>query len=254
VRLRVGKSEFLEAEQINVGRFPLWVRKDPRGKHWDVDVTRPILEGDEYELEPLIASNHQLHWVLDIGAHIGSFTLKIKGHWPEAKIIAAEPDPDNAALFRKNTEDLEDVFLHEAAVLGSGRWRRAHLRQAGRANQDHNAAASNVAEAVEPFDADVAPPTVTVDATGIVDLLAKYGAPVIDLLKLDCEGAEGAILEALDAAGLMKRVGWIRGEWHYFENIPRIEAALEKTHTYSFHRGHTPWGAFIAHRNLEEWN
>jgi len=34
-----------------------------------------------------------------------------------------------------------------------------------------------------------------------------------DLFKLDCEGSEAAILRALAAAGLMRTVGWVTGEW-----------------------------------------
>lgn len=251
MRLRSGKSGFIEAEKVRVGGFDLWIRKEPRAGQWDLEVTEPILAGDEYELEPLISSGHELRWVLDIGAHIGSFALRIKNHWPQARIIAAEPDPDSAALLRKNVEGLPGVFAHEVAVLGNGGSRRVHLRQAGRANSDRNAAASSVKEVIDSFDEGALSATTTVDAIGIVELISQYDSPVIDLLKLDCEGAEGPILEALAATDLMKSVRWIRGEWHFHATIPRIEAALAKTHTVAFHRGDTAWGFFIAHHNSD---
>ena len=251
MRLRVGKGAFLEVEKVTVGHSQLWVRKNARGRYWDIDVTRAILEGDEYQLEPLIAAGHRLRWVLDIGAHIGSFTLRVKKSWPEARVIAAEPDPDNAALFRRNTEGLDHVFLHEVAVLGSGRRGRAHLRQAGRVNRDRNATASWVAEAVQGLDQKANPPTITVDRAGIVDLLDRHGRPTIDLLKLDCEGAEGEILLALARVGHLERVNWIRGEWHFHQNIGRIEQALRQTHTFHIHQDRDPWGGFIAHRKMD---
>lgn len=251
MRLRVAKGAFLEVEKVTVGHSQLWVRKNARGRYWDIDVTRAILERDEYQLEPLVAENSGLGWVLDIGAHIGSFTLRVKSLWPGARVIAAEPDPDSAALFRKNTEGLDHVFLHEVAVLGSGSGGRAHLRQAGRVNRDRNAAASWVAEAVDGLDRKANPPTLTVERAGIVDLLDRHGRPTIDLLKLDCEGAEGEILLALARGGHLERVNWIRGEWHFHQNIGRIEQALRQTHAFHIHQDRDPWGGFIAQRRMD---
>ena len=252
MRLTAGALDFVEAEQAHVGGFSIWIRKDPRARHWDIDVTQPILEGYEYELEPLVRSRHELCCVVDIGAHIGSFTMKVKRHWPRAHIIAAEPDPDSAALFRKNLQNVDGISLHEAAILGRTDSSKAHLRQTGRANEDGNPAASWVAEAGRGVYRRPRRPTLAVSCLSILDLLRVHGNPHIDLLKLDCEGAEGEILRTLRESGYLKRVGWIRGEWHFRANIPQIEAALGGTHRFHIDRPGTRMGTFIAHRNLEE--
>jgi len=249
VLLEIGEQGLLEIERVTVGGIRLWVREEPRGRRWDLEVATAILEADEYLLAPLGADGPRLGWVLDIGAHIGCFTLAVKRRWPQARVIAAEPDPDNAALFRRNTEALRDIHLHETAVLGRGDRRLAHLRQAGRFNHDRNAAACWVAEAVEGLDRKANPPTLAVDCSGILELLDRYGRPPIDLLKLDCEGAEGEILLALQAAGYLARVGWIRGEWHFERNLPRIRQALGETHRLQIDEPGEPWGAFVAHRD-----
>lgn len=250
MQLIVESRQLLDVVRVRIGEYDLWIREEPRSRHWDTEVARPILEGDEYELEALRAAGHRLRWVVDVGAHVGSFTLKIKRWWPEARVLAAEPDPDSAALFRRNTEGLDGVAFEEAAVLGRPGIAEARLRQAGRANHDGNAAASSVLEVAHPLGPTQRPATVVVRAASVLELLERHELPRIDLLKLDCEGAEGEILEALRDAGWLERVGWIRGEWHGWEALPRIEEALRATHTWAIERGEYPWGGFIAHNHL----
>lgn len=250
MQLVVASRQILDVVRVRIGEFDLWVRQEARSRHWDMEVARPILDGDEYELEPLRSAGHRLRWVVDVGAHVGSFTLKIKRWWPEARVLAAEPDPDSAALFRENVEGLDGVAFEEAAVLGQPGVAEARLRQAGRANHDGNAAASSVLEVAHPLPPDRRPATTVVRAVSVLDLLERHGLPRIDLLKLDCEGAEAEILEALRDAGWMERVGWIRGEWHGCDALPRLEAALGSTHTAAFQRGEVPWGGFIAHNHM----
>lgn len=248
-QLVVETRALLDAVAVEIGDYRLWVRAEPRARRWDEEVVRPILEGDEYELEPLRAAGHHPRTVLDVGAHIGAFTLKVKRFWPRAQVIAAEPDPESAALLARNVGALGGVSIYPGALLGRPGARQAHLRQGG-ANDDRNAAASRLPEVIEPLAGDraVPPATALVEACDVVDLLARHGDPEIDLLKLDCEGAEAEILERLAAADRMRRIGWVRGEWHFLPNLPRLAAALAPTHVFNFHRGDAPWGAFIAHR------
>lgn len=53
--------------------------------------------------------------VLDIGANIGAFTLRASKMWPDSKIYAYEPMPENAKEFRANCGNGR-VVLTEAAV------------------------------------------------------------------------------------------------------------------------------------------
>jgi len=60
--------------------------------------------------------------VIDIGAHIGAFTLYAA--WRGAKVYAYEPDPDNYSLLVQNTKlnRLQNVRAFKLAVAGhSGR-------------------------------------------------------------------------------------------------------------------------------------
>jgi len=251
LQLIVESRSLLDIEQVDVGGVPLWVRATPHGRAADIAIASAVLESDEYVLGPLRDAGHPLRWVLDIGGHVGSFTRAVKRWWPEAQVLAAEPDPDSAALFRKNTEGMDGVFLTEAALLGRGDVPEVSFRQGGRANRDGNAAASRVVDVVRPIGDPGCWPTAVVPAMSVVDLLARHGNPVIDLLKLDCEGAEGEILLALRDAGCLKRVRWIRGEWHFPANAERVAEALRDTHEAHIDPGggyHV--GFFIAHQRL----
>jgi FkbM family methyltransferase len=248
LQLIVESRTLLDVEQVDVGGVPLWVRATPHGRVCDMAISSAVLDDDEYVLRPLRDGGHALRWVLDVGGHVGSFTRAVKRWWPEAQVIAAEPDPDSAALFRKNTEGLDGVFLTEAALLGRSGVPEVEFRQAGRANRDGNAAASRVVDVVRPLGDAGCWATTIVPAMSVIDLLERHGNPVIDLLKLDCEGAEGEILEALRDAGRLERVRWIRGEWHFPANAVRVAEALRGTHVSHVDTSGSKRGFFIAHR------
>ena len=43
--------------------------------------------------------------VLDLGANIGATTAHYESMWPDAQIVAVEPDPGNAEVLRVNTNE-----------------------------------------------------------------------------------------------------------------------------------------------------
>jgi len=56
---------------------------------------------DEYQINDL--RPHNVRTIVDIGAHVGSFTVLCHHYWPEAKIVAIEPHPDSFDLLQRNT-------------------------------------------------------------------------------------------------------------------------------------------------------
>ena len=81
--------------------------------------------------------------------------------------------------------------------------------------------------------------------------ISEWGVSEVDLLKLDCEGAEYVIIPELSALDLMAQVGWIRGEWHSRKDNKLLEAFLSETHAFNIDLNlpHEV-GMFIAHRRL----
>ena len=56
--------------------------------------------------------------IVDVGANIGQFTNAVKLFYPDARVIAFEPDPEVFADLETNTAGLSNVTLHNEA-LGS---------------------------------------------------------------------------------------------------------------------------------------
>lgn len=154
--------------------------------------------------------------VLDCGANVGLASLWVKRRYPRARITAYEADPAIAAICQRNLarNGAADVEVIAAAV-----WREAGeiaFRQEG-----------SDSGAVELVAVDTPGTLRTVPAVRLRDEVAR--APV-DLLKLDIEGAELAVLE--DIEDVLPQVVAIHVEVHDFDArarlLPRCLLLLER--------------------------
>jgi FkbM family methyltransferase len=123
--------------------------------------------------------------IADLGGNIGLFGLYALSRWPVASLRSFEPDPANAALLRATIAanesggrwELEQVAVSNAdttAAFETGLLSESRLAAGGRAHG--NAARGSAAVSID---------------VAVVDLFAQ---PPVDLLKIDIEGAEWAIL------------------------------------------------------------
>ena len=81
--------------------------------------------------------------------------------------------------------------------------------------------------------------------------VADFGIDEVDLIKLDCEGAEYLIVSELSALGLMDRIGWIRGEWHCRKDNLLLANLLSQTHVFNIDPNYPhSVGMFVAHRAI----
>ena len=115
--------------------------------------------------------------IIDLGANIGLFGVFAAVRWPEARIVAFEPDPANATV-------------HERTVAENGlggRWTLTHAA-AGASDGVAEFAAGQVALS-HLADSNDGEPTITVP---VHDVLPDFGK--VDLVKMDIEGGEWAIL------------------------------------------------------------
>jgi FkbM family methyltransferase len=133
--------------------------------------------------------------VMDVGANVGLFSAYVLSRWPDARILAFEPDPANAALLRRTIG---------ANRLGD-RWR---VEQAAVSTRDgHVSFAAGLFADSHIADGDRGHPTVTVPTR---DIFGEDHA--VDLLKIDIEGGEWPILLDGRLATLGARV--LVMEWH----------------------------------------
>jgi len=129
-----------------------------------------INRGGEYP----VFKNYSPHVIIDAGANIGLATLFFRRHYPDAKIIAIEPDIENAKLFKKNTSKYGDIHLIHAG-LGPDTGKSLRIKNA------HDKAYSYILE--EAVDGGV--PEINVD-----EICREYNCDKIDIFKIDIEGGE----------------------------------------------------------------
>lgn len=144
--------------------------------------------------------------VVDIGAHIGSFTV-----WAlkqGASVVAFEPDDDNYKLLEHNVSynlnpNMGEVELHPVAVKGI---EGVYFIDRGAEGQPNTGGYKIVdemmGESVEGL-------------TAINPYLVFEGGKKVDYLKLDCEGSEYEILHFMDEHGFLQLVEKIVMEWHF---------------------------------------
>ncbi len=121
--------------------------------------------------------------VVDVGAHIGSFSIMAARS--ANKVLAFEPEPTNYQMLKKNMEinHLENMSAFEMAVSGASGYQDIYTFQGG-SSADYSLYKSGIMNVK----------TGRIPTISIKDIMEREGLPRIDFLKLDCEGAEHDIL------------------------------------------------------------
>lgn len=142
--------------------------------------------------------------VVDIGAHVGAFTLWLAERHPRLRAVCVEPDPDAYRYLARNTQRIA-ATLHRQAVGASSRTSMLRRPIPGGGVSTLQAVGDGDETAVE--------------VVSLEEVLAPL--PDVSLLKLDCEGCEYELVLDTPAApwGRVRRVVL---EYH---TIPRHEPA-----------------------------
>jgi FkbM family methyltransferase len=200
---------------------PVFFREEKREA--DLDVFNEVVNGDCYLME-VIKSFYTPLVVVDVGAHIGSFSLLAKRAWPNAKIFAVEPEKENVELLKANLHRYPNAYAIDGAV--SYLEDKVLVRGKNATGGNHLVSKSqeitnNNYERLE-------------DEIKLYKL--KDIATFIDCLKMDCEGGEYEILE-YESKELLEGVKITLGEYHGC--LDRFKPAIEKAmpHMRMFYTG-----------------
>jgi FkbM family methyltransferase len=165
-----------------VRRPPLLAASQPGHSHW---LTQRIWEG-EYDRRGFVPRRG---WhVLDIGANIGAWSLLAARRG--ARVTAVEPHPETVDYLRRNT-DRAPVTVLQAAVMPTGGSTRLYL---GDADSRHSVLGAEQRSTARLTD------SVEVPAVAFEELISRGW----DLVKMDCEGIEHALLESAPAETLRR--------------------------------------------------
>jgi len=138
--------------------------------------------------------------VVDIGANLGAFAL-FAARQGASTVLAFEPNSAAHASLERNVDEngLEGIVRPRQLAVTGVAGQRVRFPVAP-------SAYNRIARGDEEGDYE------TVETTSLAEIVAKEAPNGIDLLKLDCEGAEYDILFAPDAP--LDRVREIRMEYH----------------------------------------
>jgi FkbM family methyltransferase len=180
--LRHGWPEFWPVIRIKVPGYDL--RVYARTGTSDCAVLEQIFFEREYKpLENL----GDVRAIIDCGANVGYSSLYFLNRYPRARVVAVEPDPDNAAMWQRNLAR----YGNRAQLIVSGVWSHAGRLALVRGEYgDGRAWATQVREvaAGEPDAAD------SFAATDIPSLLSLAGG-FADILKVDIERSEAVVFQ-----------------------------------------------------------
>ena len=153
----------------------------------DIEVFVQVYGWREYEWEFAVAPRV----IVDAGAYTGLSTAFFAMRYPEATIIAIEPDDNNFSMLARNTASFANVHLLQAALWsesgavslvdpGDGHW-GIRLAESARAGASESAPSGKVVRAVT-----------------VPDVMRAHGLGRIDLLKVDIEGSEMEVFSHAD--------------------------------------------------------
>lgn len=153
---------------------------------------------DCYRLAELLAPLHDRPLqVFDIGAHIGSFATNVATRHPQARIECFEPSPQSAAYLRRNVEQnglAGRVAVHQVALAAE---EGSALLDDNDGGSVHNGLVRGEGRLVVGSDALAQRHTVEVPTTTFDKAVAAAPAHP-QLVKMDCEGGEYALVYASD--------------------------------------------------------
>jgi FkbM family methyltransferase len=143
--------------------------------------------------EPALIRKRAVRTIIDVGANLGFFTIRAKQLWPDAKIVAIEPDPNNYAslvehISINNLSDIKplqiglsdkcgcfDLYLAPRNIAGHSMYKKTDR-------------------------------SIEINTKTLADVISMLPNSKCDLLKMDCEGCEFSILNTLTQE-LADRIG-----------------------------------------------
>ncbi len=156
---------------------------------------REVFSHDEYYFE----TDNPTPFIIDAGAHIGLTTLYFKSLYPQAKIVAIEPNPTLFKILEKNVfeNQLDDVTLINGALAetaGTAELFVDSTKNKWWSTGSFIKGAWTKQQESIPIEVETWP-------------LSEFITQPVDLLKIDIEGAEQKVLEAsIDSLSMVSQI------------------------------------------------
>lgn len=213
-------------KKMRTGDLVLVTRPNPIAMKMDYDaylVFKEIFIEDFYKINSILKKVRTNAVVLDIGANTGFFSYLILSKLKSAKVFAFEPFKKNVQLINatisRNVNIKDNLVVIEKAVTDK------HNEEI-KFYVDESAEQTSIASIYNNFDNRNTGYTI-VKTTNLENILKENNIDKIDILKLDCEGAEYPILyNASD--DLLKKINLMLIEAHPLDNDKLSNESLVK--------------------------
>jgi FkbM family methyltransferase len=194
----VVRSSGLRLKKIKIGRNTIKL-SIPAGEEKKMTVEfRSIFYDDCYGLRQI---DGKVNNILDVGSNVGFFSLAARSRFPDASIHSYEPNPQMQPHLLNNTGPLA-IQVHPEAIGAQDGWIEMDARQGSL------------------FAKTVASRNGHIKQTAVATAIDRMGGSV-DLLKLDCEGAEW---ELFNDRTIWQSIGRLTMEYHLWAS-PGLEVA-----------------------------
>ncbi len=197
--LYAGRYGFVGKEIELIRRGGLRIKLRPNTD--DLRITKSNFVDENYTKDFVPITEDSI--VVDVGAHIGSFSLMAARI--AYRVLAFEPEPNNYQMLRKNMElnHARNMSIFEMAVSGVSGYQDIYTFPGG-SSADYSLIKRGAASIK----------TGSVPTISVEEIIKREGLPRIDFLKLDCEGSEHDILRYIS-----------------FEAAAKIRGMAIETHT-----------------------
>lgn len=183
-RGEMGGLEMVEREGIKI------VYRGNDGKETpDLSILNDLFDRAAYAEEVLTLPQNSV--VVDVGAHIGVYSLIVKSRRPDLRVYAVEPLPENVELLRRNiAENGMDIKVFPVAISDVDGEKTMWVH-------DFNQGANTLSEEAMKYQAIEFHTEIKVPCITLASLLERINEDRIDLLKLDVQGEEYPLIDYL---------------------------------------------------------
>lgn len=163
--------------------------------------------------------------IFDIGANIGTTALLLDHIYPNSTIYCFEPDEENFELLEKNVEKYPNIIPLKYGL--SDRDEEIELYDS---TDELNYGGLSTIKKGDSI------PRTKIQVKNSRDICHNLNISNIDLIKIDCEGAEYSILSSIPKT-ILEKVQWIEGELHgekEFETLATLNESFKLQFTKFF--------------------
>ena len=193
--------------------------------------------------------------VFDVGSNIGLFSLYVKEHFPDSQVYSFEPSPEVYPLLQRNLARFGETVRTFACGLSDKKSMATFSYYPGYSvisgfHTDQQRDADIIISGSIASRADPATPEIRAEITSVVkerlaqqilfscpmttisEIIQEQAVPHIDLLKMDVEGSELAILQGIKSDD-WRKIRQMVMEVHDRDQLKQIESLL-KTHHFNY--------------------